>query len=109
MSSQQPGAHPQADVSTEILRKQVMVNQFVNAVGCTSEQATHILQSAQWQFEVRECATVVMCAFGKHVSILRHSVCLVSSLCVDPFQLVLSLAVDRFTKFLALSLMYRLR
>ncbi|XP_064406283.1 UBA-like domain-containing protein 2 [Halichondria panicea] len=51
MSSEQSG-HSQGDVSMEILRKQVMVNQFVNAVGCTSEQATHILQSAQWQFEV---------------------------------------------------------
>ena len=56
MSSEQ-ASRPQGDVSTEILRKQVMVNQFVNAVGCTSEQATHILQSAQWQFEVvKECS-----------------------------------------------------
>lgn len=51
--SSEPESRSAADVSTEILRKQVMVNQFVNAVGCTSEQATHILQSAQWQFEVR--------------------------------------------------------
>jgi len=42
------------DVSTEILRKQIMVSQFVNAVGCTSEQATKILQSAQWHFEVQK-------------------------------------------------------
>ena len=42
------------DVTTEILRKQIMVSQFVNAVGCTSEQATKILQSAQWHFEVQK-------------------------------------------------------
>ena len=41
------------DVHSEILRKQVMVNQMVNAVGCTPEQATTILQRAQWHFEVR--------------------------------------------------------
>lgn len=39
-------------MDAEILRKQVMVSQFVNAVGCTPEQATQILQSAQWHFEV---------------------------------------------------------
>ncbi|CAI8016810.1 UBA-like domain-containing protein 2-B [Geodia barretti] len=36
------------DVNSEILRKQLMVNQMVNAVGCTPEQATTILQQAQW-------------------------------------------------------------
>lgn len=41
-------------MDAEILRKQVMVSQFVNAVGCTPEQATQILQSAQWHFEVRK-------------------------------------------------------
>ncbi len=109
MSSQQQGAHSQGDVSTEILRKQVMVNQFVNAVGCTSEQATHILQSAQWQFEVRDCATgppcacVYVCWKKKHVNILLHCVSSVSSICVDLFQQVLnvSLAVATSTKFLA--------
>lgn len=40
------------DVNSEILRKQVMVNQMVNAVGCTPEQATTILQRAQWHLEV---------------------------------------------------------
>ena len=39
-------------MDAEILRKQIMVSQFVNAVGCTPEQATQILQSAQWHFEV---------------------------------------------------------
>jgi len=33
------------------LREQVMINQFVLAAGCASEQAKQILQSAQWQFE----------------------------------------------------------
>ena len=41
------------DVNTEILRKQIMVSQFINAVGCPSDQATRILQSAQWQLDVR--------------------------------------------------------
>jgi hypothetical protein len=41
-----------AQVNAEILRKQVMVNQMVNAVGCTPEQATTILQRAQWHLEV---------------------------------------------------------
>ena len=36
----------------EILRKQIMVNQFCNQVGCTPEQATEILQTARWQIEV---------------------------------------------------------
>lgn len=40
------------DVNSEILRKQVMVNQMVNAVGCTPEQATTILQKAHWHLEV---------------------------------------------------------
>ena len=39
-------------MDAEILRKQIMVSQFVNAVGCTPEQATQILQSAQWHSEV---------------------------------------------------------
>jgi hypothetical protein len=29
-----------------------MVSQFVNAVGCSSDEATQILTSARWQFEV---------------------------------------------------------
>ncbi len=75
MSSQQQGAYSQGqgDVSTEILRKQVMVNQFVNAVGCTSEQATQILQTAQWQFEVRDLSTVCACAFEKYFTTLYVS------------------------------------
>ena len=40
------------DVNSEILRKQLMVNQMVNAVGCTPEQATTILQRAQWHSDV---------------------------------------------------------
>lgn len=39
------------DPNTEILRKQIMISQFVNAVGCTPDQAKQILQSAQWHFE----------------------------------------------------------
>ena len=39
-------------VNSEILRKQLMVNQMVNAVGCTPEQATTILQRAQWHSDV---------------------------------------------------------
>jgi len=33
------------------LREQVMVNQFVLAAGCASEQARQLLQAAHWQFE----------------------------------------------------------
>jgi len=40
-------------VDEEYLRKQVMIGQFVNVVGCTSEQAMQMLQSAQWNFDVR--------------------------------------------------------
>lgn len=48
------------DVSEEIMRKQIMVSHFMNAVGCTSEQATKILQSAQWHPDVRsECLSAV--------------------------------------------------
>jgi len=39
-------------VDEEYLRKQVMIGQFVNVVGCTSEQAMQMLQSAQWNFDV---------------------------------------------------------
>jgi len=35
----------------EGLREQVMINQFVMAAGCASEQAKQILQASQWQFE----------------------------------------------------------
>ena len=41
-------------VDEEYLRKQVMIGQFVNVVGCTSEQALQMLQSAQWNYEVRK-------------------------------------------------------
>ena len=34
------------------LREQVMINQFVLAAGCASEQARQLLQAAHWQFEV---------------------------------------------------------
>lgn len=40
------------EVNQEILRKQIMVSQFCNQVGCSAEQATKILQSARWQIEV---------------------------------------------------------
>lgn len=40
------------DINQEVLRKQIMVNQFCNQVGCTTEQATEILQKARWQIEV---------------------------------------------------------
>jgi len=33
------------------LREQVMINQFVMAAGCASDQAKQILQASQWQFE----------------------------------------------------------
>lgn len=38
-------------VDEDYLRKQVMIGQFVNVVGCTSEQALQMLQSAQWNYE----------------------------------------------------------
>ena len=44
----------------EVLRKQIMVSQFVNAVGCPPDQATQFLQAAQWQWDVR-CT----CKLGK--------------------------------------------
>lgn len=40
------------DVNPEVLRKQLMVNQFCNQVGCSPDQATKILQAARWQLEV---------------------------------------------------------
>lgn len=53
-----------------VLREQVMINQFVLAVGCAREQAKQVLQAAHWQFEVnnsfckqtavRVCETVNM-------------------------------------------------
>ena len=45
------------EVNTDALRKQVMVSQFVNAVGCSPDEATQILTSARWQFEVFHSST----------------------------------------------------
>jgi len=44
-------------VDEDYLRKQVMIGQFVNVVGCTSEQALQMLQSAQWNYEARKTGT----------------------------------------------------
>ena len=41
------------DVNQEMLRKQLMISQFVNAVGCSPDQAKQTLQAAEWHFEVR--------------------------------------------------------
>ena len=46
------------EANTEILRKQVMVSQFVNAVGCSPDEATQILTSARWQLEVRSTCLI---------------------------------------------------
>ena len=40
------------DINHEILRKQVMISQFCNQVGCNQDTATKILQAAHWQIEV---------------------------------------------------------
>ncbi len=45
------------DINHEILRKQVMVGQFCNQVGCSQETATKILQAARWQIEVSGLGT----------------------------------------------------
>ena len=42
------------NVPTEILRKQLMVSQFVNAVNCSTDEATQILTSSRWQIEVSQ-------------------------------------------------------
>lgn len=42
-----------AAYDSDFLQRQVMVNTFVNAVGCTADQAQQMLQSAQWRLEVR--------------------------------------------------------
>ena len=44
----------------EVLRKQIMVSQFVNAVGCPPDQATQFLQAAQWQWDVSFCVVLSM-------------------------------------------------
>ena len=38
----------------DALKQQVMINQFVMAVGCASDQAKQLLQKSHWQFEVRK-------------------------------------------------------
>lgn len=35
------------------LREQVMINQFVLAAGCATDQARALLQATHWQFEVK--------------------------------------------------------
>ena len=47
------------EVNTDALRKQVMVSQFVNAVGCSPDEATQMLISARWQLEVQLQARIV--------------------------------------------------
>lgn len=42
-----------AAYDSDMLQRQMMVNMFVNAVGCTADQAQQMLQSAQWRLEVR--------------------------------------------------------
>lgn len=37
----------------DTLREEVMVNQFVMAAGCATEQARQLLQSKHWDFQVR--------------------------------------------------------
>ena len=41
-----------ATLDNDFLRQQMMVNQFVNAVGCSTDQAQQMLQSAEWSIEV---------------------------------------------------------
>lgn len=36
----------------ENLKEQVMINQFIIATGCHSEQAKQLLQASKWQFQV---------------------------------------------------------
>ena len=38
----------------DALKQQVMINQFVMAVGCASDQAKQLLQKSHWEFEVRK-------------------------------------------------------
>lgn len=45
------------EVSEELLRRQIMISQFCNQVGCSPEQATKILQASRWQIEVCESST----------------------------------------------------
>ena len=40
-----------ATLDNDFLRQQMMVNQFVNAVGCSTDQAQQMLQSAEWSIE----------------------------------------------------------
>jgi hypothetical protein len=42
----------------DTLKEQVMINQFVLAAGCARDQAKQLLQSAHWQFEVRNLRLV---------------------------------------------------
>ncbi len=60
-----------------LLRRQVMVNQFVSAAGCDREAADRCLQEADWQFQVRQ---------QSHVDLLLQLVLKVVFL----FQLALS-------------------
>lgn len=36
----------------DTLREEVMINQFVMAAGCATEQARQLLQSKHWDFQV---------------------------------------------------------
>lgn len=36
----------------DTLREEIMVNQFVMAAGCATEQARQLLQSKHWDFQV---------------------------------------------------------
>ena len=57
---------------------QVMINQFVMAAGASREQARQLLQSAHWQFEVRNLMQVAkqgLRAYLRAVGSVQASVC----------------------------------
>lgn len=37
----------------DAIRRQLVINQFVQAAGCSGEQALQFLQAAQWEFQVQ--------------------------------------------------------
>lgn len=45
--------NPPALINMDTLREEVMVNQFVMAAGCATDQARQLLQSKHWDFQVQ--------------------------------------------------------
>ena len=65
----------EVEINQDMLRKQLMVNQFCNQVGCSPDQATQILQAARWQLEVSFLTVAYQRATGQSLRVNFGALC----------------------------------